>query len=157
MLQSIRFLGFFQLVKDVSMNGCCLNFVLYKTRQQTWCFPQNMNCLPYREASETGSLHEAGDQGGDANNKVRLSVTGLFHKSHREYVKGLVTQSCPTLCDPRDCSPPGSTVQGILQARILEWVAIFFSKGSFWTRHLTWVSCIAGSFFTVWVIREAPE
>ena len=38
-----------------------------------------------------------------------------------------VTQSCPTLCDPMDCSPPGSSVHGILQARILEWVAISFS------------------------------
>ena len=41
-----------------------------------------------------------------------------------------VTQSCPTLCDPVDCSPPGSSVHGILQARILEWVAISFSRGS---------------------------
>ena len=40
----------------------------------------------------------------------------------------LVTQSCPTLCDPRDCSPPGSPVPGILQARTLEWVAISFSN-----------------------------
>ena len=40
----------------------------------------------------------------------------------------LVTQSCPTLCDPMDCSPPSSSVHGILQARILEWVAISFSK-----------------------------
>ena len=45
-------------------------------------------------------------------------------------VKGLVAQSCPTLCDPTDCSPPGSSVHGILQARILEWVAIPFSRGS---------------------------
>ena len=43
------------------------------------------------------------------------------------YVCVLVTQSCPTLCDPLDCSPPGSSVHGILQARILEWVTIFFS------------------------------
>ena len=42
-----------------------------------------------------------------------------------------VTQSCPTLCDPLDCSPPGSSVHGILQARILEWAAIPFSRGSF--------------------------
>ena len=42
----------------------------------------------------------------------------------------LVAQSCPTLCDPLDCSPPGSSVHGILQARILEWVAIPFSKGN---------------------------
>ena len=46
------------------------------------------------------------------------------------YKKVLVNQSCPTLCYPMDCSPPGSSVQGILQARILEWVAIPFSKGS---------------------------
>ena len=42
----------------------------------------------------------------------------------------LVTQSCPTLCNPLDCSPPGSSVNGILQARILQWVAISFSTGS---------------------------
>ena len=45
-------------------------------------------------------------------------------------VKVLVAQSCPTLCHPMDCSPPGSSVHGILQARILEWVAISFSRGS---------------------------
>ena len=42
----------------------------------------------------------------------------------------LVTQSCPTLCDPTDCSPPGSSVRGILQVRILEWIAMSFSRGS---------------------------
>ena len=60
-------------------------------------------------------------------------------------------QSCPTLYDPMDCSPPGSSVHGILQARILEWVAMPFSKGSSWPRDRTWVSfvsCIAGEFFT---------
>ena len=46
----------------------------------------------------------------------------------------LVTQSCPTLCDPMDCSPQRSSVHGILQARILEWVAIPLSKGSFQPR-----------------------
>ena len=52
----------------------------------------------------------------------------------------LVTQSCPTLWDPMDCSPPGSSVHGILQARILEWVAIPFSRGSSWPKDQTWVS-----------------
>ena len=42
----------------------------------------------------------------------------------------LFTQLCPTLCDPMNCSPPGSSVRGILQAGILEWVAVFFSRGS---------------------------
>ena len=51
-----------------------------------------------------------------------------------------VAQSCPTLCDPVDCSPPGSSVHGILQARILEWVAISFSRGSSHPRDRTHVS-----------------
>ena len=54
-----------------------------------------------------------------------------------------------------DCSSPASSVHGILQARILEWVAIPFSKGSFRPRDQTWVSCIAGGFFTIWASREA--
>ena len=59
-----------------------------------------------------------------------------------------LAQSCPTLCDPMDCSPPGSSIHGILQARILEWVAISFSRGSSWPRDWAQVSCIAGRFFT---------
>ena len=54
-----------------------------------------------------------------------------------------------------DCSLPGSYVHGILQARILEWVAILFSKGSSQPRDRTWVSCITGRFFTIWTTREA--
>ena len=46
----------------------------------------------------------------------------------------LVAQSCPTLCDPTDCGPPGSSVRGILQARILEWAAMSSSRGSSPTR-----------------------
>ena len=66
----------------------------------------------------------------------------------------LVTRSCLTLCNPMDCSPPGSTVHGILQARILEWVAMPFSRGSSWPRDQTWVSCTGGRFFTIWATRE---
>ena len=69
-------------------------------------------------------------------------------------VKVLVEQSCPTPCDPMDCRPPGSSVHGI-QARLLEWVAISFSRGSSWPRDRTWFSCIEGRFFTVWATREA--
>ena len=65
-------------------------------------------------------------------------------------------QSCLTLCEPMDCGLPGSSVHGILQARILEWGAILFSKGSSRPRDRTWVSCIAGTFFTIWAIRESP-
>ena len=69
-------------------------------------------------------------------------------------VKVLVTQLCPTLCDPMDCSPPCSSVHGILQARMLEWVAIRFSRGSSQPRDGTWVSWIM-RFFTIWATREA--
>ena len=61
---------------------------------------------------------------------------------------GLVTQSCPTLCDPVGCSLPGFSVHRILQARILEWVAISFSRASSQPRDQTQVSCIACRFFT---------
>ena len=57
-------------------------------------------------------------------------------------------QSCQTLGDPMDCSPPGSSVHGTLQARILEWVAISFSSGSFRPKDRTQVFCIEGRFFT---------
>ena len=65
-----------------------------------------------------------------------------------------VAQSCPTLCDPMDCSPPGSSVHGIFQARILEWGAIFFSRRSAWPRDWTQVSRIVGRCFTVGATKE---
>ena len=66
-----------------------------------------------------------------------------------------VTQSCLTLCDPMDSSLPGSSIRGILRTRVLEWVTIFFSRGSAQPRDWTQVSCIAGRPFTVWATREA--
>ena len=72
-------------------------------------------------------------------------------------VKVLISQSCPTLCDPMDSRPPESSVHGILQARILEWVSIPFSRGSSQPRDQTWVSCIAGRFFMVWATRVAAK
>ena len=65
----------------------------------------------------------------------------------------LVTQSCPTLYDPMDCSPPGSSVHGILQARILEWVAIPFSRRSSPPMNQNHISWIAGGFFTIWACQ----
>ena len=67
----------------------------------------------------------------------------------------LVAQSCPTLCKPVDCSPQSFSVHGILQARILEWVAISFSRRSSRPRDRTWVSCIAGGCFTFWATTKA--
>ena len=64
-----------------------------------------------------------------------------------------VAQSCLTLCDPVDCSPPGSSIHEILQARILEWVAISFSRGSSQPRDRTQVFRIAGRRFNLWATR----
>ena len=65
-------------------------------------------------------------------------------------MKALVAQLCLTLCDPMDWSPPDSSIHGIFQAKILEWVAMPFSRGFFQPRDWTQVSCIAGRFFTSW-------
>ena len=73
----------------------------------------------------------------------------------RYFVCVLVTQKCLTLHDPMDCSLPDSSVLGILQSRVLEWVTIPFSRGSSQPRYWTQVSSIAGGFFTVWGTREA--
>ena len=61
----------------------------------------------------------------------------------------LIAQLCLTLCDPRDCSPPGFSVHGILQARILEWTAIPFSRGTSQHKYQTLVSYLVGRFFTI--------
>ena len=70
-------------------------------------------------------------------------------------VKVWDAQSFPTLSDPKDCSPPGSSVHGVLQARTLEWVAISCSRGSSQPRDQTQVSGTAGRLFTIWATREA--
>ena len=61
----------------------------------------------------------------------------------------LIAQSCP-ICNPMDCSPQASSVHGILQERILEWVATPFNMEFSWPRNQMWVSCITGKFFTIW-------
>ena len=65
-----------------------------------------------------------------------------------------VAQSCRTFCNPMDCSPPGSSIHGIFQGRVLEWVAISFSRESSWPKDQTRVSIIVGRCFTVWATRE---
>ena len=76
-----------------------------------------------------------------------------YHQSKKSESK--VAQSCPTLCDPMYCSLSGSSAHGIFQARVLEWVAISFSRGCSRPRNRTQVSRIAGRRFTVWATREA--
>ena len=76
------------------------------------------------------------------------------------YVHAKSLQSCPTLWDPIDWSPPGSSVHGILQARILEWVAISFSRGSSWPRnrtHVSYIACIGRQFFITSAVWETEK
>ena len=82
-------------------------------------------------------------------------VSGEQQRDSAVLMKVKVAPSCPALCDPMDCSLPGSSVHGILWARILEWVAISFSRISSQPRDWTWVSRIAGRHFTIWAIRKA--
>ena len=88
--------------------------------------------------------------------EVGIKIHFLFHMETQLFPYGwwfsrlVVSYSC----DPIDCSPPASSVHGILQTRILEWVAISFSRGSSQPRDKTWVSCIAGRLFTDWATRN---
>ena len=86
------------------------------------------------------------------------AISSWEKETHTEGIKELVRvkvdQWCPTVCNPMNRSPPGSSVHGILQERIMEWVAIPFSRGSSQPRDWAQVSGIAGGFFTIWATWE---
>ena len=91
--------------------------------------------------------------------ETKISVAMLCSQRKRQLICPqsrcvLVTQSCPTLCDPTNCSPQSSSIHVILQTRILEWIAISFSRGSSQPRDRTRVSHIAARFFTIWATRS---
>ena len=88
--------------------------------------------------------------------KFDLMVMLCFVHSESVFMtfESKVTQLCSTLCNPMDCSLLGSSVHGIFQARILEWIAISFSRGSFQLRDLTQISCFASRLLTIWATRE---
>ena len=77
----------------------------------------------------------------------------IFQKNRRDNhyacVHAKLLQSCPSLYDPMNCSPPGSSVHGILQARVMECFGMLSSSGSSQSRCQTLVSCISGKFFTI--------
>ena len=92
---------------------------------------------------------EAGQWGTDINSRSRERTNEIWQTAKIKYKMRVclcvcsVAQSCLTLCDPMDSSPPGSSVRGIFQAGILEQVAIFSSRGSAWPRNRTQVSCVS--------------
>ena len=86
---------------------------------------------------------------------IQSTISPVVYSVCEGEVEVLVAQSCPTLCDPMDCSPPGSSVHEISRTRVLEWVASPFSRGSSRSRDWTWVSLFAGRCFDIWATREA--
>ena len=88
----------------------------------------------------------------------RLPPVWSFPPTFRGIISGsecMGAQSCFILCGPVDCSPPGSSVHGILQARVLEWVSISSFRGSSWPRDWTHVSCIGGRILHHWATWKA--
>ena len=133
---------------------------------QTLCDP--MDCKPARllcpwksPGKNTGAgchfLLQRFSWPRDQNHVSCVSCIGrqiLYHcatwEAPIEVFKYQFAQSCPTLCNPMDCSLSGSSVHGIFQARVLEWIAISFSRASSRPKNQTQVSRIAGRRFTVW-------
>ena len=125
--------------------------------KQVGGFPKNQKTeLPYNPEVTFRAIY--------LKKTLKDTCTSMFTAAHTHiHTNGIllshkqneVTQLCLSLCDPVDCSLPGSSIHGILQARTLEWVAISFSRGSSQPRDRTCVSCIAGRRFTLWATGEA--
>ena len=113
----------------------------------------NTNVLLQPQSEATLSSGEVGVVPKEMSSSYPASFWTLFFlcwtsKNSRHAVRAQLLQSFPTLGNCMDCSLPGSSIHGIFLARILEWVAIPFSRGSSWPRDQTHVSCITGRFFT---------
>ena len=133
----------FALINPLDSLGMC-NTVL-----EAWAY-----CVPFSTPAESKS-HPS------ISSKLCLRIFHLTSVAKKAKIltssESEVTQSCLTLCDPVDCSLPGFSVHGIFLARVLEWVAISFSRGSCRPRDWTWISCIASRRFTLWAMREAQQ
>ena len=89
----------------------------------------------------------------EVKNTVRWPWTKKWQAAR--FMRSEVSQSCLTLCNPMDCTLTGSSVHGIFQVTVLEWLAISFSRASSWPRFWTRVFHFAGSRFTLWATRKA--
>ena len=94
-------------------------------------------------------------KGGRHCNHLGASQTTLSSLKLSPMYECSVTKSCPTLCNPMDCSPPGSSIHRVSQSRIPEWVAISFSRGSSQSRGWTDVSYIGRRILYHWATRAA--
>ena len=115
-------------------------------------------CWPRATTRREPEAHQRAHCSTRLSSRIQLTLGWLVIQTSEESIYSInhlvkwseVTQSCPTLCDPMDCSPTGSSVHGILQARILEWGAISFSRGSSQPRDWTRVSHITGRHYNLW-------
>ena len=128
-------------------------FIQHRNGRITLCLSLSSSCIPVYSASLPSPLSLSLPLPLPLL-LLPLSVSTWILIYSRVFLCCSVTQSCLTLCDPVNYSPPGSSVHGISQARILEWVSIPFSRGSSQPRDRTPLSCIAGRFFTIWATRE---
>ena len=107
---------------------------------------------------KTNSKQLNGNRNIHINNYLKYKwIAGRFFTIRATREALLVIQLCLILHKSMDCSPPCSSVHGILQARILEWVAIPFSRGSSQCRDRTCISCITGRLFTAWATRDGYQ
>ena len=126
------------------------------------CLSERQDSIPPTKAQAhylpPGSQHRPLDQPhpprGRHQKQEELQPWSLRKRDHKHSKFSLATQLCLTLCNPIDYSLPGSSIHGIFQARVLEWVATAFSRGSSQPRDRTRVSHIVGRRFTIWATRE---
>ena len=124
----------FILCSPLTIAVCCCRWVYWKNHS---LLVSSLPCVFLGSLTRSSLSHSFASKC-HLKSKVRMRVC----------VHAQSLQSCPTLCSPMDCSLPGCSIHRILQARILEWVAKPFSRGSSWPRDQTRISCTAGRFLT---------
>ena len=122
------------------------------SRQENW---SGVPCPPPEHLSSLGTEPTSPALAGNSFTHWATWESSFYLQPTLKESESEVAQSCPTLCNPMDCSLSGSSVHGIFQTTVLEWIAISFSRGSSQPRNRTRVSRIAGRCFTVWATREA--
>ena len=133
----------------------CHNYwacALEPTSRNCWSLCAEHLCSETREVASMRSLHNCNED----SRLLQLEKTACSNEDPSPGASE-VAQSCPTLCNPMGCSLPRSSIHGIFQARVLEWIAISFSRGSSRPRDRTRVSCIVGRRFTIWATREVQH
>ena len=136
--------------KESACHARDLDSILVLGRSPEEGMATHSSILPWRIPwmEEPGGPQSMGSQ------RVRHDWVNNNFTFFKVFVRMLVAQSCLTLCNSMNYNMPDSSVCGILQARILEWVAISFSRRSFQPRDQTQVTCIAGKFFTIWATNK---